>query len=209
MVHQLAAIIHFIGFLASSFLYCQYRQQNRNRNKMPRLKALSPDEASGKVKELFNAINSKFGVVPNMMRAMGNSPSFLEGFLNFHAALSNGTLGAKAAALIALAIAEANACHYCLAAHTYVGKNVGNLDAKTMEDARLGSSTNEKTNTILKFALALVNKKGRVSDEDVKVLKAAGVTDGEVVEIIGHVALNIATNYFNNTINTEIDFPKV
>jgi hypothetical protein len=30
-----------------------------------------------------------------------------------------------------------------------------------------------------------------------------------VGEIIGHVGLNILTNYFNNTANTQIDFPVV
>jgi hypothetical protein len=38
---------------------------------------------------------------------------------------------------------------------------------------------------------------------------AAGFTQGEVGEIVGHVALNTFTNYFNNTANTEVDFPKV
>ena len=39
---------------------------------MTRLKALSPDEATGKAKEMFTAVNNKFGVVPNMIRTMGN-----------------------------------------------------------------------------------------------------------------------------------------
>jgi hypothetical protein len=36
-----------------------------------------------------------------------------------------------------------------------------------------------------------------------------GFSDGEIVEIIGHVAVNIFTNYFNNINQTEVDFPKV
>jgi uncharacterized peroxidase-related enzyme len=174
---------------------------------MPRLKALDPDEVSGKTKELFNAINSKFGVVPNMMKTMGNSPALLEGFLNFYGGLSSGTLGAKTSALIALAVSESNGCEYCLASHLYVGKHVTNLDTKTMEDARRGTSENKRTDAILKFTLALVNKKGRINDEDLTALKAAGVTESEVVEIIGQVALHTFTDYFNIAANTEIDFP--
>src|SRR5689334_969614 len=103
---------------------------------MTRLKALNPDQASGKTKELFNAINSKFGVVPNMMRTMGNSSAFLEGYLNLSAALSGGTLGAKINFLIALVVSETNACNYCLSAYTYLGANLAKLDAETMEAAR-------------------------------------------------------------------------
>jgi alkylhydroperoxidase family enzyme len=61
----------------------------------------------------------------------------------------------------------------------------------------------------LKFAQALVTERGHVSDAEVNAAKAAGITEGEIGEIVGHVALNILTNYFNNTANTEIDFPLV
>jgi uncharacterized peroxidase-related enzyme len=176
---------------------------------MTRLNALSPDQASGKTKELFSTINSKFGVVPNMMRTMGNSPAFLEGYLNLSGALGGGTLGVKISGLIALAVAEANACNYCLSAHTYLGANLAKLDAEAMEAARLGNAKDAKTSAILKFAQTLVAKRGHVNDADVALVKNAGVTEGEVGEIVGHVALNILTNYFNNTANTEVDFPVV
>ncbi len=176
---------------------------------MTRLNALSPDQATGKTKELFNAINSKFGVIPNMMKTMGNSSAFLEGYLNLSGALSGGTLGVKTSALIALTVAETNACNYCLSAHTYLGANLAKLDAEAMNAARLGSAKDAKTNAILKFAQTLVTKSGHVSDVDVSTVRAAGVTEGEVGEIVGHVALNILTNYFNNTANTQIDFPVV
>jgi uncharacterized peroxidase-related enzyme len=174
---------------------------------MARLKALNPEQATGKTKELFNTITSKFGVVSNMMKTMGNSPAILEGFLNYYGALSSGTLDAKTGELISLAVAENNGCHYCLAAHTFVGKNFMKLDAKTINDARRGHSEDTKTNAILKFTLALVNKKGRVTDEDLATMKTAGVTEGEITEIIAHITFNIFTNYFNITANTEIDFP--
>jgi uncharacterized peroxidase-related enzyme len=176
---------------------------------MKRLNAFNPDQALGKTKELFNAVHAKFGVVPNMMRTMGNSAAFLDGYLSLSGALSHGTLGVKTSALLALTVAEANQCNYCLSAHTYLGANLAKLDAEAMDAARLGKSKNARTEAILKFAQILVAKKGRTSDADVAAVRTAGVTEGEVGEIVGHVALNILTNYFNNTANTEIDFPVV
>lgn len=176
---------------------------------MTRLKALSPDEATGKTKTLFTAIESKLGMVPNMMRTMGNSPAFLESYLNLSGALGGGTLGAKTGELIALSVAESNACDYCLSAHTYIGANLVKIDATTLDAARNGHSNDTKTFAILQFSKALVAKKGLVSDADVNAVKQAGITDGQIGEIVGHVALNILTNYFNNTAQTEIDFPVV
>ena len=40
-------------------------------------------------------------------------------------------------------------------------------------------------------------------------VKEAGFDDGEVAEIIAHVALNVLTNYFNVAVETPIDFPVV
>lgn len=176
---------------------------------MTRLKALSPEQATGKTKELFNAIEGKLGMVPNMMRTMGNSSAFLEGYLNLSGALDGGTLGAKTGELIALAVAESNSCNYCLSAHTYIGANLVKIDAETLEAARKGNTKDAKTDAILKFAKTLVSKKGLVNDADVNALKSKGVSDGEVGEVVGHVALNILTNYLNNTAKTEIDFPIV
>ncbi len=176
---------------------------------MTRLTAVNPDTATGKAKDLFTAVNGKLGMVPNMMRTMGSSPALLEGYLNFSGALGNGTLGAKTGELIALAVAESNQCDYCLSAHTYIGTNLAGIDADALTAARDGHSANAKTNAALQFTKTLVAKKGLVSNEDVNYIKAAGFTEGEVGEIVGHVALNILTNYFNNTANTAIDFPVV
>ena len=176
---------------------------------MTRLKALSPDEATGKTKELFTAVNNKFGVVPNMIRTMGNSPALLEGYLNLSGALDHGSLGAKTNKLIALAVAESNQCNYCLSIHTYLGVNLLKIDAAALEASRSGEANDAKTQAILTFAKALVNKIGLVNDADVNAVKAAGITEGEIGEVIGQVALNTLTNYFNNTANTEIDFPLV
>lgn len=176
---------------------------------MTRLTALNPEEATGKTKDLFNAVQAKLGVVPNMMRTMGNSPAVLEGYLNLSSALSHGKLSAKTGELIALAVSESNSCDYCLAAHTFIGEKLVKADPAVLKAARTGNSADVKTEAILQLAKILISKNGLVNDEDVNKAKNAGVTDAEIVETIAHVALNVLTNYFNNVANTEIDFPAV
>lgn len=176
---------------------------------MTRLTALNPEEVTGKTKDLFNAVQAKLGVVPNMMRTMGNSPAVLEGYLNLSGALSHGKLSAKTGELIALAVSESNSCDYCLAAHTFIGEKLVKADPAVLQAARTGNSTDGKTEAILQFAKVLISKNGLVNDEDVNKAKNAGVADAEIAETIAHVALNVLTNYFNNVANTEIDFPAV
>lgn len=176
---------------------------------MTRLKALDPQEATGRSKELFDGIQAKLGMVPNMMRTMGNSSAVLEGYLNLGDALGKGTLGGKLGELIALAVAEDNACNYCLSAHSFIGEKLANIDTDSLHLAREGKNNDPKVEAALIFAKSLVEKGGRVSNSDVKAVKSAGYTDGAIGEIVAHVALNVLTNYFNNTAETEIDFPVV
>ena len=83
------------------------------------------------------------------------------------------------------------------------------MDTDTLQAARGGENGDAKIEVALQFAKTLIAKNGRVSTEDVAAVKDAGYTDGAIGEIVAHVALNIFTNYFNNTANTDIDFPVV
>lgn len=176
---------------------------------MTRLQALDPKEATGRSKELFEGIQAKLGMVPNMMKTMGNSSVVLEGYLNLSEILGKGSLGGKLGELLALTVAENNACNYCLSAHSFIGEKLVGIDTETLETAREAINNDPKIAAALQFAKTLIEKNGRVSAEDVDTIKAAGYSDGAVGEIVAHVALNVFTNYFNNTANTDIDFPVV
>ncbi len=176
---------------------------------MASLEALNPETTTGKSKELFNGIENKLGMVPNMMRTMGNSPAVLEGYLNLSGALSSGALGTKIGELIALTVAEVNNCDYCLSAHTFIGEKLVKINSEELQEARRGTNIDSRTTAALTFAKTLVQKGGLVNDNDVQNVKSAGYNDGEVGEIVAHVALNTFTNYLNNTANTVIDFPTV
>ncbi len=91
---------------------------------MPRLQPLVPESTTGKSSDLFRSVQSKLGMVPNMMRTLGNSPAALQGYLQLSGSLATGSLSTKQREMIALAIAEANQCDYCLAAHSALGQMV-------------------------------------------------------------------------------------
>ncbi len=174
---------------------------------MSRIQQIKPENAQGQTAELFGAIRSKLGMVPNMMRAIGNSPAALQAYLQFSGSLATGLLSAKERELIALAVGQSNRCDYCVAAHSALGKMAG-LTVEQIRDARLGNAVDSKNEALVRFSKKLVHQRGQVSDEDLNTLRRFGFEDGHVAEIVANVAVNIFTNYFNHVAETEIDFPK-
>lgn len=176
---------------------------------MNRIHIPAADQTPAASRPLLDAVNKQLGVVPNLMKVLGNSPAALGGYLSLSAALGKGTLGAKTGERIALAIAEINGCGYCLAAHTYLGKNVAKLDDAEIAANRNGTSSDAKADAAIRFAANVAQARGHVSDADVQTVKSAGYSDAEVMEIVAHVALNTLTNYVNEVAQTQIDFPAV
>ena len=122
---------------------------------MPYIEYADPKQATGKQKELFDQINGAFGAVPNMFKAIGNSPAALQSMFGSFGALGGGKIGAQVGEQIAVRVADINRCEYCLAAHTVLGKNAG-LTAEQMASAQAGQSTDSKTQAALDFAAKLV-----------------------------------------------------
>lgn len=175
---------------------------------MQRLTAVNPAEGTGKAKQLLDGVQAKLGMTPNLMKTLAAGPAALEAYLNFGAALGTGKLDAKFREQIALAVAQANSCEYCLSAHTAIGKMVG-LKPEEIATSRESHSTDAKRDAGLQFVQALVVQRGMVSDQAVAQVKAAGFSDGGIAEIVANVAVNIFTNYFNYVARTEVDFPRV
>lgn len=175
---------------------------------MTRVNLVDPASASGAAAPLLKDINGAFGVTPNMFRAVANSPAALKSMWSSFGALGGGKLGAKLGEQIAVAIANRNACQYCLSAHTVLGQKAG-ATAAQMAEAQTGRSSDPRTAAALAFALKVVEHRAQVNDADVQALHTAGFSDEEIVEIIAHVALNLFTNYVNVAFDVPLDFPAV
>jgi uncharacterized peroxidase-related enzyme len=174
---------------------------------MSRIKQLEPEAATGRARDLLEAVKDKLGLVPNVTRAMANAPAVLDGYLQFSGALAKGTLPARLCEQIALVVSQANGCDYCLAAHTVAGRAVG-LTGEQVRDSRLGTAVDPKADALIRFARAVVETRGRVSDADLDAVRDAGFGDGAIAEVVGLVALSVFTNYFNLVAGTDLDFPR-
>jgi uncharacterized peroxidase-related enzyme len=173
-----------------------------------RIQPIDPAAAQGQAKRLLDGVAAQLGSVPNIFKTFAQSPAVLEGYLSFSGALAKGTLGAKLREQIALTVAGANGCDYCASAHRFLAKAAG-VDSDEVVRNLQGKANDARTAAALQFAQVLVVKRGQVSDNELKAVQSAGFSDEEIVEIIGNVAVNLFTNYFNHVAETEIDFPVV
>jgi uncharacterized peroxidase-related enzyme len=175
---------------------------------MTRIAPLDPKVTTGAAKPLFDALQGRLGAVPNLFRVLGHSPAALGGYLDLSSALGKGGFDPALREQIALTIAETNGCAYCLSAHAFIGGRLG-LSAEEIGDARQARSSNGRTAAILRLARTIVVQRGELQDADLAEARAAGVSDGDIIEIVAHVALNIFSNYVNHLAGTAIDFPEV
>ena len=175
---------------------------------MSRLVIHARDDVPEASKPVLNAVHKQLGVVPNMFRLIASSPAVLQGFAANNGALAK-TLDLKTRERIALAVAQANGCDYCLSAHTYLGLNLAKIAPDEIALNRKGHSGDAKADAAVGFAAKIVQTRGHVSDADLDAVRRAGFADSQIVEIIAVVAENIFTNLLNVVADTDIDFPVV
>ncbi|MCG8926390.1 carboxymuconolactone decarboxylase family protein [Lentzea sp. CC55] len=175
---------------------------------MSRVELTNPDQITDERAETLAQIKGAFGIVPNMFKAVANSPAALQSMWAQFGALGKGTLGAKVGEMIAVAVADQNRCDYCLSAHTMLGKKAG-ATAEEMSNAQGGRSDDPRTAAVLALATALIEHRGQISDADVQAARDAGLSQEEIVETVAHVALNVFTNYVNVALDVPVDFTRV
>jgi uncharacterized peroxidase-related enzyme len=177
-------------------------------NTMSRINVVSTETATAEQQALFDAIHAQLGVVPNFLKVFANSPVALRSFLGLHSIANSGSLDLQTRERIALALAQQNSCEYCLSAHTALGSKAG-LNGDEITANRAGTSQDAKAAIAVKLARSLAEHHGDITTAELIEARNAGFSDGDIVEIITHVGMNILTNILGKASRLEIDFPKV
>jgi uncharacterized peroxidase-related enzyme len=165
-------------------------------------------DAAGRAAELFSAVKSTIGKVPNSYVGIGgNSPVALEAVLNLEAALKKSSLSAMDIEVVKLVVSQSTGCDYCLAAHTLVGKKIGLSREAILALRQAQPSGDARNDALAGFTLHLIATSGTVPADVVAAIKEAGVTDAQIVDVTMAVASIAFTNLFNRINDTVLDFP--
>ncbi|MBI5718825.1 MAG: peroxidase-related enzyme [Burkholderiales bacterium] len=170
---------------------------------MPRIAALADAQLPEASRPMVDAVKSKLGMAPNIIRTLAHAPAALNAYLSMSQALAGGALSAGEREEVALAVAQANGCGYCLSAHSLMAKGAGVAADKQLA-ARQGEGS-----PLTALARKVTLTRAQLNDKDVADAHAAGLSDAQIVEVLAQVAFNTLTNYVNHVAATDIDFPVV
>jgi uncharacterized peroxidase-related enzyme len=174
---------------------------------MSRLAIPPVDELPSASSAAINAVEKRLGFVPNMQRLLATSPPVIEGVTSLQNALSR-TLDAKTRHGIALVVSEVNGCGYCRRAHAFYSSTLGKMPKEEIELNRQGRSTDSKRAAAIYFAQKVTETRGKVSNADLQVVRGAGFSDAQILEIVALSVQFLMTNFINNVAETEGDpFP--
>jgi len=172
------------------------------------MQSADTSKLTGKNQEMLTALEASTGLLPNVMKQMANSPAALEAFLVSREALGKGLLSDKMRSLIGILIAEIYSCGYLLAARVAQAKKSGMSD-EDIQAAQSQSSKDPKEDRGLQFVRNLVLMHREISPSEVVELKAAGYSDGEIVELISNTSMNMQIYYMIQVAKPESDYPAV
>ena len=173
------------------------------------LSLIQPDTAAGEAADLLAATQRVLGITPKLAKALANSPAVLRGYLGFGGALRSGSLPAAVGERIALLVAQRTGGDYCLSAHTYTATKVAGLSQAEAARARNGEARDSRAAAALAFAAAVLSRRGCVTGAELAAVRSGGLSDGQLAEVVAHVALGVFTNYFASTAGLEIDWPLI
>jgi uncharacterized peroxidase-related enzyme len=177
---------------------------------MSRLSVPNLESDTGASGQIYAQIKKAIGSVPNTFTAIAaHGPAALKSVLAADAVLAAGSLTKRDQEVVKLVISVASGCDYCVAAHTHLAKLAG-VKPEALRQIREGQPSGDtRRDALAGFVRKLAQSSGTVSDEDFAAIKAAGYSDGQLVEISLAFATTIFTNVFNRINDTEIDFPTV
>jgi AhpD family alkylhydroperoxidase len=119
---------------------------------MATVKLIEPEEAKGKVKEIFDDISKtrQGDKVNNIWKALANDPDLLESTWNrIKQVMAPGALDSVTKELIYIAVSIINGCEYCIHSHTATARKKGmteDMRSELLAVVAMASQTNSLAN---------------------------------------------------------------
>jgi uncharacterized peroxidase-related enzyme len=173
------------------------------------LRLVEEADATDEVAALYAEIKQLMLVpeVPNFFKALAVSPAALAmKWASFKAMAQHQTLPQSLVAMISFAIAAQNDCEYCSAMHEVSCRTLG-IDEGTLQTllTDLPQLNPERIRAVLQFALKAARAPKTLTAEDYDALRAQGVSEEELVEIIVLAATASSTDVLADALKVEVD----
>ncbi len=172
---------------------------------MTNFKVPTREEVSETNQSILDKLKSQLGFVPNLFAYFTKSETALGDILTFSGRKTS--LSNKEKEIVNLVTSQINGCAYCKAAHTTFGKMNGFTESQLLEIRSGVISFDDKYNALAQFTSAIVNNKGKVSNEAKEAFLNAGYTEASLVDLVMLIGDKIVSNYLHNITQIPVDFP--
>ena len=165
--------------------------------------ASAPDNSKPALEQLRQA----FGVLPNIAAAIANSPKLINSLVGVFQQVHSSSLTEPEIQIVLLTDAVANSSMYAVAFHTALAlqQGVGSEETGAIRERRVPA--NKRFAALSNLAKTLIEKRGRLSEEELDSFTAAGFTKEQVLEVIAIVAASTITNYAGTITNPPLEEP--
>lgn len=159
------------------------------------ISVVDESDASGELKEFYDGIKGARGKLSNIMKVQSLNPSAMKNHLDLYMTIMFGRSGLKREEreLIATVVSIENKCEYCTSHHAEALKNYWKDEekVKTLVEDPTSLDLPERKRRMVDYAVKLTKSPGSVGQEDINILRKAGFSDEDILNI------NLTTSYFN------------
>lgn len=148
----------------------------------------------------------RFGSVPNLYRALAESPAALKVYLAFNENLQEyGALSAVEQQVVYLTVSAENGCTYCVGAHSTLASMAKMPEKILMELRDQKPLSDSRLEVLRRVTLSLMKNSGWLPDADADLFSGQGFERRHLIEVITIVAQKTLSNYFNHIADTPLD----
>jgi AhpD family alkylhydroperoxidase len=156
------------------------------------------DSAPEASKRAMRDLKAAFGTIPNIAGVMATSPVLINSLVGLFGRVHGGSFSEAQIQTVLLTNAVTNACAWAVAFHSVLALKEG-LDPRDVEAIRAGRSPSDsKHGALSTLARTLIEKRGRIDDQDAERFLAAGFGEDRLLEVIAVIAASTITNYTGN-----------
>jgi alkylhydroperoxidase family enzyme len=165
------------------------------------------ESAPERSKPALRQLQSAFGTIPNIAGAMATSPVLINSLSALFGNVHGGSFTEAQVQIILLTDAVTNGSAWAVAFHTALAFKEG-IDPADVGAVRAGRLPKDgKFAALSALAKTMIEKRGRLADEDIKGFLAAGFGKDHLLEVIAAVAASTITNYTGSITKPPLEAP--
>jgi alkylhydroperoxidase family enzyme len=156
-------------------------------------------------KPALQQLQSAFGMLPNIAGSIATSPVLINSLVGLFGNVHGGNFTEPQIQTVLLTDAVTNASTWAVAFHTALAlkEGIDPADVQAIRDGRLPQDN--KLAALSALARTMIEKRGRLDDEDVDQFIATGFGKDHVLEVVAIVAASTITNYTSSITKTPLE----